>query len=128
MKEFSTKRYMLKHIQKDHRKDYAEDRHKLPALIPDEATNFKVESLYPAGRKVPPGFKAEQLPLAHVRYQVGETKVERVIVAYEDVKRRFPRELCDYYMKKTVLVKRNTLVTKQPCPVQPSSKRTKKNQ
>jgi hypothetical protein len=59
MKEFSTKRYMLKHIQKDHRKDYAEDRHKLPALIPDEATNFKVESLYPAGCKVPLGFKAE---------------------------------------------------------------------
>jgi hypothetical protein len=59
-----------------------------------------------------------------VRYQVSEAKVERVIVAYEHVKRRFPRELCDYYMRITTLVKRNTLVTKQPAA---SSKRMKKS-
>jgi hypothetical protein len=54
-----------------------------------------------------------------------EEKLKRVMAAYEGDKRRFSHELCDYYMRTTMLVKRNTLATKQ---LAASSKRLKNNE
>ena len=76
-------------MSKAHREEYINEKYKIPEIIPTEAAAFKVERVHPVvDYKVPPGFKAEQLPLARVGYQVGEEKLERVMVAYEDVKEK----------------------------------------
>ena len=63
-----------------------------------------MERIYSAGRKVPQGFKASQLPLARVQYKVGEEWFKEVVVNYDEVKKRFPHELCDKWISMMVLV------------------------
>ena len=71
-----------------------------------DAANIKILTGFPRSSKRPPtfGYLRHQLPLLAVSYSVGEERIENVIVSYESVKRRFPRELCWFFIERTVLI------------------------
>ena len=105
---FRTKALLRKHVSKDHRRDHAQPSRAYctPHEIHKDATDIQIHTGYPRWSKRPPtfGYRRQDLPLLRVSYSVGDSRVSNVMVSYDSVKKRFPRELCWFFIERTVLI------------------------
>lgn len=101
---FRTRDDLRRHQRKEHRRDYESYKSHAPHVIPSGVTTLKVNRAFRVGMQPPAGFRPEQLPLAVVTYHLGAEKVRKVVCAYQDVQARFPKDLCDYFMRRIELI------------------------
>jgi len=63
--------------------------------------------LYNEGTTPPIGYNISQLPLAEVSYTdcaISSKRHSRVICSYQDTRKKFPKQLCDYFIRHLNLI------------------------
>jgi len=106
-KTFKTRDKLNKHKRKEHRGVRLEPEYKKPHILPHEISSLMVRGM--KVREPPPaGFLKKQLPLVKVRYSTFDDNNRRQEsthwCSYEEVKRKFPREMCDFYISHTTFI------------------------
>ena len=99
---------LLKHMNKEHRKDYVEKRDFCePHVVPEGAKDFEIIKPFMVGQPPPFGYSTKQLPLLLISYTLGIDRVSRVLVDYKTFIQRYPKEMCRAFMQATILVPRS---------------------
>ena len=106
---FTRKDYMTKHRERAHRTRYGDNPPVYTPLdtIPADITEVKIKNLYfieKRIKKVPPGYDPALLPLAKVTYFQGLGPTPPLMVSYNELRERFPRDINKFFMARTILV------------------------
>jgi hypothetical protein len=103
---FRTREQLRRHKNRYHRDNYTSTHGlHLPHVVPSDVDgrDLTVKRMYPVGRRIPPGYPAGR-PLVKVSYTHHLQRVQNMVVVYdEDFKRRFAREILDYFMSVTTI-------------------------
>ena len=81
-------------------------------IIPPDVIAIEILGAFAGDMAPPEGFERTDFPILRIKYVLPsgseeETKTwsEPQIVCYYNVRARFPKKLCDYYISRTILVK-----------------------
>ena len=116
-KKFRDRQTVTRHQGKDHRDLYPETAEPEPLtpieirvhIMPPEVTAIKIMGAFAGDMAPPEGFERTDFPILKVKYMLPsgpeETKSwsEPQIVCYFNIRDRFPKELCEYFMSRTVI-------------------------
>jgi len=109
---FTRKDYMTKHRNRAHRRAFGHNQpvYKPLDIIPDDITEVKVITLYFFERNsknkidCPPDYDPDLMPLAKVSYFHGSGSTPPLIVRYATIRERFPRDINNLFIQRTILV------------------------
>ena len=102
---FDKKERLRLHVNSEHREERgrSEEVKYLPLQeIPENVTELKVKRVFPWYKDPPVGYNPADRPMVMVSYYCG--RVPNAFVSYDEVRRRFPRELNNYFIGGTTLV------------------------
>ena len=105
-KEFKYRMLLRRHINCDHRSHKAPKpvQYDKPQVVPESICSVQILRLYedtqPTGRK----FAKADFPLVKLRYDLPDNKRLTAITSYKDVRQRFAKEMCEYYMSRTTFI------------------------
>ena len=116
-KKFRDRQTVKRHQGRDHRDIYPETAEPEPLtpieirvhIIPPEVIAIKIIGAFAGDMAPPEGFERTDFPILKVKYMLPsgpeETKSwsEPQIVCYFNIRDRFPKELCEYFMSRTVI-------------------------
>jgi hypothetical protein len=117
-KKFKDRQRLTRHINKHHRDLYPETAEPEPStpieirvhIIPPEVIAIVVLGAFAGDMAPPEGFERTDFPILKVKYALPSGSEEEThtwsepqIVCYYNVRDRFPKELCTYFMSRTVI-------------------------
>ena len=117
-KKFKDRQRLNQHKNRDHRDIYAATSEPEPTtpietrvyIIPPEVIAIEILGAFAGDMAPPEGFECTDFPILRIKYvlpwgseEETQTWSSPQIVCYYNVRDRFPKELCTYFMSRTVI-------------------------
>ena len=116
-KKFRDRQTVKRHQGRDHRDIYPETAEPEPLtpieirvhIMPPEVTAIKIMGAFAGDMAPPEGFERTDFPILKVKYMLPSGPEETTswselqILYYYNIRARFPNELCEYFMSRTVI-------------------------